>query len=55
MPSTWVAVRYNGWMPWYIVMFLLISLVLGAGILAFIYFGLLRNKQDASAPEEPGP
>jgi hypothetical protein len=42
-------------MPWYVVMFLLMSLVLGAGMLAFIYFGLLRKKDAPPAPEEPGP
>lgn len=29
-------------MPWYIILFLALSLVMGAVILAFIYFGLIR-------------
>jgi hypothetical protein len=46
---------YNGAMPWYVIMFMLISLVLGAGMLAFIYFGLIRKKDESAAPEEPAP
>jgi hypothetical protein len=33
-------------MPAYLIVFLVLSFVLGAGVLAFIYFGLLRRRDD---------
>lgn len=33
-------------MSWYIILFLIISLVMGGVILAFIYFGLIRGSQE---------
>lgn len=41
-------------MPWYMILFLVLSFVLGLGILAFIYFGLIKpSEKDPHSP--PGP
>lgn len=41
-------------MPWYMILFLVLSFLIGLAVLAFIYFGLIKpGSKDSLTPPAP--